>query len=58
MADFISGINRIGPSYPVKPVQPAHKDRETDRRKKERQDEPEHDDRDDDERKPIIDEHV
>ncbi len=58
MADFISGINRIGPSYPVKPVQPTQKDRETDDRKKQPQDEPEHEDRDDDDRKPIIDEHV
>ena len=55
----ISGIYRIGPSYPVKPVQPVPKDRETDQRKKKKpQEEPEHEDRDDDDRKPIIDEHV
>ncbi len=58
MAEFISGINRIGPSYPVKPVQPVPKDRETDRRKKPPQEAPEHDDRDDDDTKPTIDEHV
>lgn len=62
MADYISGIKHITPTYPVKPVQPAHKDRETDRRKKptdERrdQDDERHDD-DSDERKPTIDEHV
>ena len=33
MADYISGIKHITPAYPVKPVQPVHKDRETDRRK-------------------------
>ena len=58
MADFISGINRIGPSYPVKPARPAQKDREKDERKKQPQDEPEPRDHDDDDRKPIIDEHV
>ena len=62
MADYLSGIRNITPTYPVKPVQPANKDRETDRRKKpqdERRDPDEsqrHDD--DDERKPTIDEHV
>ena len=54
----ISGIYRIGPSYPVKPVQPVPKDREPGERKKQPQDEPEGEDHDDDERKPIIDEHV
>jgi len=60
--DFISGINRIGPSYPVKPIQPAQKDRQTDRRKKPRYEEvPENDDDDEasgDDHKPTIDEHV
>lgn len=63
MADFISGINRIGPSYPVKPVQPAQKDRKTDRRKKPHYEVPEDDESDNDEEqggdhKPTIDEHV
>lgn len=61
MPDFISGINRIGPSYPVKPVQPTQKDRQTDRRKKPRYEVPENDDDGDepgDEQKPTIDEHV
>ncbi len=58
MADFISGIHRIGPSYPVKPAQPVQKDREREEQKKPPQEKPEHDDRDDDDRKPIIDEHV
>jgi len=63
MADFISGIRNITPAYPVKPVQPAHKDRETGRRKKPKDerhdanDEEKHDD-EDGERKPTIDEHV
>ena len=61
MPDFISGINRISPSYPVKPVQPTQKDRETDRRKKPRYEEPESDGEDKDsggDDKPTIDEHV
>lgn len=63
MADYISGIKHITPTYPVKPVQPVPKDRETDRRKKPRderrdQDDTGRHDRDDDEQKPTIDEHV
>jgi hypothetical protein len=63
MADYLSGIRQITPTYPVKPVQPANKDRETDRRKKPRderrdQDETERHDDDGNERKPTIDEHV
>ena len=63
MQEFISGIYRIPPTYPVKPVQPAQKDRETDRRKKPKYDVPEKDDNDDDtehdgDHKPTIDEHV
>ena len=59
MADFIGGIKRIGPSYPVKPVQPAQKDRETDndRKKRPQTDTGRHDEEDDDD-KPMIDEHV
>ncbi|MGI9233201.1 MAG: hypothetical protein ACR2RD_06175 [Woeseiaceae bacterium] len=63
MADYISGIKHKTPAYPVKPVQPANKDRETDRRKKPKDEVREKNDkeRDDDqyeERKPIIDERV
>ena len=61
MPDFISGIHRIGPSYPVKPPQPAQKDRQTDQRKKPRYEVPENEDDDEtpgDEHKPTIDEHV
>lgn len=63
MADYISGIKHITPAYPVKPVQPANKDRETDRRKKpkdelrDKNEKERHDDQDED-RKPTIDEHV
>jgi len=63
MADYISGIKHITPSYPVKPVQPVQKDRETDRRQKPREERRDKDenhgpDDQDGERKPTIDEHV
>jgi hypothetical protein len=63
MADYISGIKHITPSYPVKPVQPVHKDRETDRRQKPKQEPPDTDDKErqdeqDGDRKPTIDERV
>jgi len=60
MADFISGIKHITPAYPLKPVQPAQKDRETDRRKKPKHDVPEPDDNDkhDGDGKSTIDERV
>ena len=57
MADFIGGIRRIGPAYPVKPVQPAEKDKETDNRGNKRR-RPDGEKRDDDSDKPHIDEHV
>ena len=63
MADFIGGIKHIGPSYPVKPVQPAQKDREVENDRKRRQ-QPDTDKRDNDADdtgngdKPTIDEHV
>ena len=61
MQETISGIYRIPPTYPVKPVQPANKDRETDDRKKRKDEAPEH--KDDpldrtDDHGPTIDEHV
>ncbi len=65
MGDYFSGIKHITPSYPVKPVQPVHKDRETDRRDKPKYKAPEKRDGDDHEgdeydgdKNPIIDEHV
>ena len=70
MADFISGIKNVPPTYPIRPVQPGSKDRKSDKRKKDqpRPDEP-HDQRDDDDRSgdhgvddsdrpPAIDEYV
>jgi len=60
MADFVSGIKHITPSYPVKPVQPVPKDRETDRRKNKPRKEPENEpgDQEDGEHRTTIDEHV
>lgn len=57
MADYFSGIKQIGPSYPVKPVQPTQKDREPGSRKKRQRPETEKRN-DDDDQKPHIDEHV
>ena len=34
MADIGSGMKKIGPSYPVKPVQPSQKDRKSGQRQK------------------------
>ena len=60
MADYISGIKHITPSYPVKPLQPVQKDRQTGRRQKPKYDPRDDEDGDgsDDENKPTIDEHV
>ena len=61
MQETISGIYRIPPTYPVKPVQPANKDRETDRRKKPHDEAPEQKDDEHDrtgDHGPTIDEHV
>jgi hypothetical protein len=63
MSDFISSIRHITPTYPVKPVQPAQKDRQTDRRQKPKYEPQEHDDRaaddhDEENPKPTIDEHI
>lgn len=61
MADFVSGIKPITPSYPVKPVQPVNKDRD---QRKPPAKQPQHEDKqrdpddDDAEGKPTIDEHV
>jgi hypothetical protein len=60
MADFISGIKHITPTYPVKPAHPVPKERETDRRKNKPRKEPEQEsaEREDGEHGPTIDEHV
>ena len=57
MADNISGIKNITPSYPVKPVQPSPRDRESGKRRKEpvHPEVPEDDDTTD---KPVIDEYI
>lgn len=57
MSDLISGIPKVGPSYPVKPVQPAQKDREPGERHKKESGKPKKDERHDDD-KTTIDEHV
>ena len=56
MSDNISGIKNIKPSYPVKPVTPSQRDRESGKRKKD----PPPPDRgtDDDDDKPAIDEYI
>jgi hypothetical protein len=55
MSDLFRGIKNITPTYPVKPVRPTEKDRQTGKRQQERK-QPAPDDTDDD--KPLIDEHV
>ncbi len=61
MADFVSGIKNITPTYPVRPTQPAQKDREPGGQRKKRRDSgtdeynPDGHDHND---KPTIDEHV
>lgn len=57
MSDFVGGIKHIGPSYPVKPVQPVQKDRETGNRRKKRPS-PDTERRKDDDQEQHIDEHV
>ena len=74
MADLISGIKGVPPSYPIKPVQPGPQDRKSGQRKKEqprkdrqvenpqggREDAEDHpgDRPADDDRPPTIDEYV
>ena len=56
MSDFIGGIKQIGPTYPIKPIRPAQKDRKPgERSQKEPPPKTGDDDRDD---QPSIDEHV
>ena len=56
MSDFIGGIKQIGPTYPIKPVQPAEKDRKPGERSHKQP--PPRTGEDDDDNKPTIDEHV
>lgn len=65
MSDGISGIKIITPSYPVKPVRPAHKDRESGKRDKDRpkpdtesETEPTSESDDSEHDKPVIDEYI
>lgn len=57
MQDFVGGIKPVGPNYPVRPVQPANKDREAGERRKQHP-EPNVEQREDDDQQPHIDEHV
>ena len=58
MSDIISGIPIVTPSYPVKPVQPSNRDRESGKRNSDRP-KPDTDvNDDDDDNKPKIDEYV
>ncbi len=52
----ISGLYRILPTYPVKPPQPADKERDSERQERRPAKQPPPDDEDDD--KPVIDEYV
>lgn len=65
MADYFSGIKPITPTYPVKPTQPANKEREPGGRDKKRREsdqspKPNEDNHGNDspDDKPTIDEHV
>lgn len=59
MADnSISGVYRILPTYPVKPPQPADKERDNEKRPPQQERPAEQRDDDDDDDKPVIDEYV
>ena len=58
MADIGSGgMKKIGPGYPVRPVQPSHKDRKSGQREK-TPTEKKRKQEDDDSDKPTIDEYI
>lgn len=57
MSDFTGGIKPLGPSYPVRPIQPVNKDRETGKRDEKRQ-QPDAEKPDSDDETTHIDEHV
>lgn len=41
MSDITGGIKPIGPNYPIVPAQPSNKDRETGKRRQQREPRPE-----------------
>ncbi|MDJ0904451.1 MAG: hypothetical protein QNI96_00425 [Woeseiaceae bacterium] len=57
MANFVSGIKQIGPSYPIKPAQPVPREKKPEQRKKNRE-EPAKDDGQQDDQTTHIDEHA
>ncbi|MDJ0812353.1 MAG: hypothetical protein QNJ23_01380 [Woeseiaceae bacterium] len=57
MANFVSGIKQIGPSYPIKPAHPVRKEKKPEQRKQKRE-EPPKDDGDNDDQTTHIDEHA
>lgn len=57
MSEYISGIPKVGPAYPIKPAQPAQKDREPGKRHKKERNKPKTDERHGDDKR-TIDEHV
>jgi hypothetical protein len=57
MSDGISGIKIISPTYPVKPAQPSHKERESGKRQKDPH-KPEIDQENDDDHNTAIDEYI
>lgn len=57
MADIGSGMKKIGPGYPLKPVQPSRKDRKSGQRQKKPTDKKRKPDADDDNRS-TIDEYI
>ncbi len=61
MADFISRIGNVPPTYPVRPIKPPGKDEKSGEEQRRRQDDAPGDDNhdaDDDESPRHIDEHV
>jgi hypothetical protein len=55
MSDILGGIKPLGPSYPIAPVRPGNKDRETGKRHQQHEEpRPEH--HEDDDEQPHIDE--
>lgn len=57
MSDGITGIKIIKPTYPVKPVQPSNKDRESGKRRKDSP-LPKTNDAEESDDKPTIDEYI
>ena len=57
MSDGISGIKIINPTYPVKPVQPSNKDRESGKKRKDSP-QPKVNEPEEPNDKPTIDEYI